>query len=207
MLSASMIAQDEEECIERALNSIEAYVDEIIVVDGGSKDRTREIASAYEKVKVVDVPFDPIGGDRFDEHRNIAISLTQGEWVLVIDADEYYDMHVMNALPQLMQPQVWGMPVNTDAYAFSRRTFIDGRLMNPVNLDWQIRLFKRYCRYYGAIHEGVGGYSCRVDCNLHIMHDKTTAWQQKDNERCWDMGQQPPIGWKKIDGTWQWTGA
>lgn len=197
--------QDEEECIDRALNSIHCYVDEIIVVDGGSTDKTREIATSYKNVKLFDLPFRPVEGDRFDTHRNTAIALTEGEWVLVIDADEYYDTHVMKAIrEELLFPERFGMPPATDAYAFSRRTFIDGRLMNVVNLDWQIRLFKRYCRYYGRMHEGVGGYSCRVDCNLHIMHDKKTEWQQLDNERCWDMGQQPAPGWVKLEGVWTW---
>jgi glycosyltransferase involved in cell wall biosynthesis len=205
MLSGCMIVQDEEECLARALDSIHDYVDEIVVVDGGSTDGTKAIAESYPKVRLHDIGFRPTDGDRFDVQRNRAIELTQGEWILVIDADEYYDPHVMNALPSLMNPESIGLPPHTDAYGFSRRTFIDGHLMNITHTDPQIRLFKRWCRYNGHIHEGVTGYAFAVFCNLHIMHDKTTAWQQKDNERCWDMGQEPTLGWTKVDGVWQYT--
>ncbi len=206
MLSAVMIVMDEEVCIQRAIYSICAYVDEIIVVDGGSTDKTKEIASSFEKVRLYEVPFDPAGGDRFDVQRNKSLEFAKGEWRLMIDADEYYDPHVMDAIPWLMQPESLGLPANTDAYHFSRRTIIDGRLVNPTNMDWQIRLFGHRCRYSGHVSESVTGYSFAVFTNLHIMHDKEAAWQQKDNELYWDMGGVPPEGWVKEEGIWTWKG-
>jgi glycosyltransferase involved in cell wall biosynthesis len=205
-ISIVMIVQDEEECIERALSTVHDYdiVDEIVIVDGGSTDRTKEIAAQFEKVQIHSIPFKPTAGDRFDVQRNHSIELAHNAWILVMDADEEYDADLMNALSWLMQPEAIGLPRNADAYAFSRRTFIDGRLVNINNMDWQTRFFKHYCRYNGLMHEGVTGFSHWTTCNLHIRHAKTSAWQQKDNERVWDMGQKPSEGWVKLDGTWQY---
>jgi glycosyltransferase involved in cell wall biosynthesis len=207
-ISIAMIVQDEEECIERALNSVHDYeiVSEIVIVDGGSTDQTKEIASQFEKAQIHTIPFRPTAGDRFDIQRNHSIVLTHNAWILVIDADEEYDADLMNVLSWLMQPELIGLPHNTDAYRFSRRTFIDDRLVNPYDMDWQLRFFKHYCRYNGAMHEGVTGFSHCVTTNLHIRHSKTKEWQQKDNERVWNMGQDAPKGWEKIDDKWTWTG-
>ena len=52
MLSACMITQDEEECISRSIENIMGAVDEVVVLDGGSTDRTCQIAESYPKVRL-----------------------------------------------------------------------------------------------------------------------------------------------------------
>lgn len=198
MLSGCIITQDEEPRIATAIESILPVVDEIIVLDGGSTDRTLEVASAFPKVKVLSNPFNPIAGDSFADQRNKCKSYSQGSWVLFIDADEFYPEYVIATIPRLMAD------AENDAYAFIRKSFVDGVLMNPFNLDYQVRLFRRYCKYEGEMHEGVVGFSNMRFCNLEIMHYKTTVQQQEDNERCWNMGQTPPLGWVKVDNTWVW---
>lgn len=198
MLSACMIVQDEEECIARSIENVMSTVDEVVILDGGSSDRTTQIAQSYPKVRLFSEPFDPVGGDSFADQRNKCRDRAEGGWIVFIDADEVYPRYVLQAFPQLMANE------EHDAYAFIRKTFIDGVLMNVFNLDYQIRFFKRYCKYEGQYHEGVTGYSNLRFCNLEIMHYKTAAWQQKDNERCWDMGQVPPEGWFKVNGAWIW---
>ena len=46
-LSLCMIVKDEEKTLARCLNSVKSFIDEIIIVDTGSKDKTKEIASKY----------------------------------------------------------------------------------------------------------------------------------------------------------------
>jgi len=199
MLSVCMIVQDEEECLARALNSIHDYVDEIILVDGGSVDRTKEIASSYPKVKIFDIPFP---GD-FSVARNNAIELASGEWVLIVDADEYFEFYILRQLRHLVSTTEF------DAYHFARLTFVDGNLSNIFanNDDRTYRLFRNYCRYSGKMHEQVQNIRNGVGLNMYIVHDKTSAWQQKDNERCWDMGQVPSYGWVKVQGKWVLVGT
>ena len=83
-VSLCVIARDEEATIGMAIKSVLALVDEVIVVDTGSRDNTRIIAEGYG-ARVVDVPWE----DDFSAVRNTALSEASCDWVLVLDADEY----------------------------------------------------------------------------------------------------------------------
>mgnify|MGYP000898981800 CR=1 FL=1 len=85
-ISLCMIVKNEEKVIERCLSSVVNLVDEIIVIDTGSIDRTKELVLKYTS-KVFD--FEWIND--FSAARNYAASLAVGEWILVLDADEYVD--------------------------------------------------------------------------------------------------------------------
>lgn len=85
-LSICMIVRDEEKVLERCLESIHGIADEIIIVDTGSIDDTKEIANRFtDKV----YHFEWIND--FAAARNYSASKAKGEWIFVIDADEYVD--------------------------------------------------------------------------------------------------------------------
>ncbi len=82
-LSAAIATYNEEENIGECLDSIKDYVDEIIIVDGSSSDKTVEIAKEYgAKVLVTNNP--PI----FHINKQKSFDMAEGEWVLYLDADE-----------------------------------------------------------------------------------------------------------------------
>ncbi|MEW6146125.1 MAG: glycosyltransferase [Thermodesulfobacteriota bacterium] len=83
VFSASMIVRNEEKFLEGCLESIKDVVDEIVVVDTGSKDATKEIAARFG-ARLFDFPWT---GD-FSAARNYALDRCRGEWILYIDADE-----------------------------------------------------------------------------------------------------------------------
>lgn len=78
-----MIVKDEEEFISRCLASAKDAVDEIIVVDTGSSDRTREIAAEHG-ARVIETDW----VDDFSAVRNIGLDEAKGDWILFLDADE-----------------------------------------------------------------------------------------------------------------------
>ncbi len=79
-----MIVKDEERCLKRCLDSVRGLVDRMIVVDTGSQDGTREIACrAGAEV------YDHTWKNDFAEARNYALSLSDADWNLILDADEY----------------------------------------------------------------------------------------------------------------------
>lgn len=86
MISLCMIVKNEENYIEHCLASVKDSVDEIVIVDTGSTDRTIEICESFG-AKIV--RYDWI--DDFSAARNYGIDQAKGDWILVLDADEYLD--------------------------------------------------------------------------------------------------------------------
>ncbi len=82
-LSACMIVKNEEDNIARCLASVKNIVDEIVIVDTGSTDRTMEIARSFG-ANIFEHPWE----NDFSLHRNQSIDHATGEWVFIIDADE-----------------------------------------------------------------------------------------------------------------------
>lgn len=81
-ISAAIITLNEEHNIYHCLASLD-FVDEIIVVDSGSSDRTEEICRSFPKVRFFTQTW--LG---FGPQKNYALSLASGDWILSIDADE-----------------------------------------------------------------------------------------------------------------------
>nr|WP_278247518.1 glycosyltransferase family 2 protein [Ruminiclostridium hungatei] len=81
-----MIVKNEEQVLERCLDSVKDIVDEIIIADTGSTDNTVNIASKYTG-HIYDFEWT----DSFSDARNFAQSKASGKWILVLDADEYVD--------------------------------------------------------------------------------------------------------------------
>jgi tetratricopeptide (TPR) repeat protein len=82
-LSLCLIARDEERMLPGCLASVRGLADEVVVVDTGSRDGTREIA-VRAGARVYDRPWD----DDFSAPRNLALAGATGDWVLQLDADE-----------------------------------------------------------------------------------------------------------------------
>jgi glycosyltransferase involved in cell wall biosynthesis len=82
-LSLCLIVRDEQALLGACLNAVKALVDEIIVVDTGSIDRSADIARIYG-ARVYDFKW----CDDFSEARNASLDKARGDWILILDADE-----------------------------------------------------------------------------------------------------------------------
>lgn len=126
-VSACVIVRDEEERLPACLESL-AFCDEVVVVDSGSRDRTREIAAA-SGARVVENPW-----PGFASQRNVALDHAQSDWVLEIDADE-------RVSPQLQE----------EVRAFLAAPPADVRMgalpMRDVFLGGELDASSRYPRY------------------------------------------------------------
>ena len=138
LLSAAMIVRNEERFLAGCLGSLAGLVDEIVVVDTGSTDRSRDIAAAHG-ARVHHHTW----RDDFSAARNDALDHAVGDWVLYIDADERVRPYDRLRLQQeLADPALCATTVR-----FHPRT---GYTAYPEH-----RLFRRdpRIRFRGAIHE------------------------------------------------------
>ncbi len=95
MISLCMIVKNEESVLKRCLDSVKEQlkniVDDIVIVDTGSTDRTVEIAKNYD-CRVFEFEW----CNDFSKARNYSISKAKNDWVLILDADEYVDSVSIN---------------------------------------------------------------------------------------------------------------
>jgi hypothetical protein len=138
----AMIARDEARCIARCLDSVAPFVDELLVVDTGSRDATARIAAA-RGARVVTFPW----RDDFSVARNFALEQSRTDWHLVLDADEWIEAGGP-CLRELTRP---------DAAAFVgqiriEEVFEGGEAVRLPPL-FVSRLLPRGLRFAGRIHE------------------------------------------------------
>jgi tetratricopeptide (TPR) repeat protein len=134
-----MIVRDEEAFLPDCLESIRDVVDEIVIVDTGSRDATKAVADRFG-ARIFDFPWN----DDFATPRNHALDQATGDWILYIDADERLRpvdpayLHTMLSDPRKIGYQVQFFP----AAGFTGY--------------WEYRLFRNdpRIRFKGTIHEG-----------------------------------------------------
>ncbi|WP_338588700.1 glycosyltransferase [Paenibacillus sp. Y5S-9] len=137
-ISLCMIVKDEESVLERCLDSVKEFVDEIIIVDTGSIDRTPDIARKYtDKI----YSFEWIND--FSAARNESIGYATSDYILVLDADEYLESGY--ELKKDLQEEL-------DFYVFNiKNTTNQGTAFNHT----AVRLFKNNFELYyeNRLHE------------------------------------------------------
>ena len=144
-LSGVVVAQDEERDLPRCLEAL-AFCDELVVVDGGSRDRTVEMARD-RGARVVENPWPGYGAQR---QRSLAEA--RGEWVLAVDADEVVD----DALRAAVLARV-AEPGGPDGYLVRVENRFFGRPLRHGGLgrDLHLRLHRRAkARYEDKLHAG-----------------------------------------------------
>src|SRR3989338_4398934 len=133
-ISLAIATFNEEENIGKCLESVADWVDEIVVVDGSSTDRTVEISNKYKaKVKVVDNP------PNFHLNKQKAIDFCSGEWILQLDADEVVSEELKNEILSVINPQ----PIN--GYWIPRQNYFLGKFLSKGGQypDYTLRLYRR----------------------------------------------------------------
>jgi len=144
-LSFCMIVKNEERNLPRCLDSVRDLAGELIVVDTGSADQTRRIATSYGAQVI---PFDFTAVD-FAAARNRAIARASGRWILVLDADETLDRASVPIVESLVA-------LGENAGYFLERHNHSSDSSSPTT-DYVVRLFpnRPNYRYRGRVHETI----------------------------------------------------
>ncbi|TGL63611.1 glycosyltransferase family 2 protein [Leptospira sarikeiensis] len=147
-ISACIITLNEEDNIERCLSSLD-FVNEIIVLDSGSKDKTESIAKK-KGAKVVQRKFDD-----YVSQKNHVISLAKGPWILTLDADEELSPALKEEIKSLFKD---GEP-SEDGFLIPRLTMYMGKWIRHGGWypNYRARLFqKSHGKFVGGkVHEAV----------------------------------------------------
>jgi hypothetical protein len=148
-ITACVIAQDEEERLPDCLAGLE-FCDQVVVVDSGSRDRTREIAAAAG-AKVVENPW-----PGFAAQRNVALDHASGDWVLEIDADE----RVSEELARELRAFLAAPPPDVKMGAIPMRDVFLGKALGPSIRypRYRHRLFRHGAFRHDegrSVHEGL----------------------------------------------------
>jgi glycosyltransferase involved in cell wall biosynthesis len=140
-----MIVKDEEKVLKRCLDSINKIADEVIIVDTGSIDKTKEISLKY-----TNLVYEYIWNDDFSKARNFAASKATGEWIMVIDADEYVDRKTFSDFKNNLKAN----PPSLNIMAVQIVNFVGAKGKDTV-LNYHERLYKNNGKisYYRNIHE------------------------------------------------------
>lgn len=132
-ISVVIITLNEENNIERCIESVKQIADEIIVVDSLSTDKTHEIA----KMKGAIVHAQNFLG--YVEQKNLALSLARNEYVLSLDADEALSEQLSNSIAKIKSR------FDAAGYAFSRLNFYCGKPIKTCGWypDRKLRLIRK----------------------------------------------------------------
>ncbi len=158
-----MIARDEEINIARALNSVKGAVDEIIVVDTGSSDRTSQIAGDLG-AKVYHHPWQ----DSFSEARNHSLAYATGDWIFYIDADE--ELHPEDG--QKLRDLVEKAGPDTMGFNVLLYQLYDNNL-SVADQFFAIRVFRRHpkIRFWGRVHNQLNINQARTKpSDIRVRH-------------------------------------
>jgi glycosyltransferase involved in cell wall biosynthesis len=131
-LSLAMIVKNEAATLDHCLTSVQDLVDEIVVVDTGSHDNTKDIARRHG-ARVFDLPWP----DSFAAARNESIRHATGQWLLWLDADEYLDEANRAKLRALLS----GLADDKTAYVMDQRSHAAN---GSATLVGQVRLFRNH---------------------------------------------------------------
>ena len=161
-LSVVIITFNEEANLARTLASV-ARADEIVVVDSGSTDRTREVADSFH----VKFHVEPWKG--FAAQKNSALAKATGDWVLSLDADEEVEPSLGDEIRTVLaaNPSVAG-------FWIPRKNFFLGRWIKHGGFypDRKLRLFRRGTGQFEdrLVHEDLRVDGTTASLQHHLLH-------------------------------------
>lgn len=163
-LSVVLATFNEEKNIRDCLESVKDIADEIIIVDGGSSDKTIEIAKSIgADVTITDNP------QIFHINKQKAIDKATKEWILQLDADERVDADLKNEIDQVLKKD----DPDVNGYWLPRKNFFLGRFLKKGGQypDYTIRLYRKG---KGKLPQKNVHEQARVDGNVGYLHHPLT---------------------------------
>ena len=175
-VSAVYITKNAQKTLAKSLHSI-SFVDEIIIVDSGSTDQTRQIAEQFN-ARFISNPWPGFG-----KQKQFAIEQAQHQWVLCLDDDEIVTEALKISIQNtLNQPSYY-------AYQAARSNYFMGCYLKHGEgyPDWSLRLFNKQYAHWSedTVHEYVMTHTEKGRLNGDLLHyscDSLTNYLNKQNQ-------------------------
>ena len=161
-LALCMIVRDEEACLARCLESVREVVDEIVILDTGSKDATKQIARRYTQHV-----YDYVWMDDFADARNTAFSYATKPYLLWMDADDVLETSEREKLKALKPSLNGSVDAVMMPYVCDVRP--DGK---PSLLFYRERIVRADAGFLfiGAVHEAMPVSGCVIREEIQVRH-------------------------------------
>ncbi len=181
-VSLCMIVKNEEGNLPGCLQCAADLVDEIVVVDTGSTDRTKDAAARYG-ARVYDFPW----VDDFAAARNESLRYATGDWIFWLDADDRIDEPNRRGLRRLFA----ALPDENVAYVMTYLALREAGTGRDSAVD-HVQLFRSHpqIRWQYRVHEQIlpaverlGGRTCRTDVVIHHLGYQDAATVRRKLER------------------------
>ena len=155
-ISLCMIVKNEEDFLEQCLESVKALVDEMVIVDTGSTDKTMEIARRYtDKVYFYEWP------GSFSAARNHSLQFCTGDWILQLDADEALEQDDIPVVREVIKSNLYNA--------------VSVALLNETPEGWSKHYFQRLyrrgkARYEGIVHNQLVFEGAELRSEIRVYH-------------------------------------
>ncbi len=172
-ISLCMIVKNEERVLARCLDSLSDLVDEIIIVDTGSTDATKEIAAKY-----TDQIYDFNWQDDFSAARNFSFSKAHMDYIYAPDADEFLDeenRRQFRFLKEAIEPEI-------EIVQMHYNTVTEYNTVLNENMELRPKLFKRLREFVwiDPVHETVRLDPLVYDSDIVITHMPESLHSKRD---------------------------
>lgn len=172
-ISLCMIVKNEAKTLARCLDSLDGLMDEIIIVDTGSTDATKEIASHY-----TDKIYDYEWANDFSAARNFSFSKASMDYIYAPDADEVLDEENRQRFRQLKQHLLPEVEIVQMKY----KTVSEFNTVLNAKLEYRPKLFKRLREFnwIDPIHETIRTTPVIYDSDIEILHMPESLHSKRD---------------------------
>ena len=168
-IAVLILTYNEEKNIEECVSSA-SFAHEVIVIDSGSTDSTMEITQRLG----AKFAYHPMN-EGFAGQRNFALTQTEADWVLYLDADERITPELAGEIQEVIQQQ------EQCAYQILRRNVVFGQHVKygGHSPDWSLRLYPRMAiSWEGVVHEQANVTLPIKKLKNHMFHHTYTSWER-----------------------------
>lgn len=177
-ISVCMIVKNEEDVLERCLNCVKQFADEIVIVDTGSTDATKDIAKNFTP-NVYDFEW----VENFSAARNFSFEKATKDYCMWLDADDIIDAQSIKELNALKKT----LPADVNVVYMKYNTGFDAS-GNVTFSYFRERIIKRDAGmlWQGAVHEAIASRGRRVHINTAVTHKKLKVKENGRNLRIYE---------------------